>query len=78
MIEQTLAEQIQGVLRECPFVKGYNLSVCESPENVVVKGVVNSYFAKQMAQETAIRFLKEHYHQGVTANLVNEIIVNSR
>lgn len=55
---ESLASQIQAVLKECPYVRSYQFSVMEFSDVVVIRGIVFSYHHKQMAQETISQFLK--------------------
>jgi hypothetical protein len=73
-----LSDRIQAVLRECPHVGKYDLSVMELSNSVVIiRGTVACYFHKQMAQESIrIRF-KPLVDKGFTFTLKNEISVNS-
>lgn len=75
--EPPLAEQLQAVLKQCPHVKGYKLSVMELPHAVVIGGTVSSYYHKQVAQEAVLRHLKLKIEQGLRLMLKNEIIVHS-
>jgi len=75
--EQPLAEQLQAVLKQCPHVKGYTLSVMELPHAVVIGGTVSSYYHKQVAQEAVAKHLKPKVQQGLRVMLKNEIVVNS-
>jgi hypothetical protein len=72
-----LAEQLQLALREASHVRRYNFSVLELPHAVVIQGKVNSFFHKQIAQETAIRFLRPKQQNGKMVMLRNEIVVEN-
>ena len=73
--EQPLADQLQAVLKQCPHVKQYKLSVMELPHAVVIGGTVTSYFHKQIAQEAVVKHLKPKLAQGLRLMLKNEIVV---
>lgn len=73
--EETLADQLQAVLKLCPHVRQYKLSVMEFPHAVVIGGTVASYFHKQIAQEAVVKHLKPKLAQGLRLMLKNEIVV---
>ncbi len=73
--EEPLADQLQCFLKACPHVKGYKLYVKELPHAIVIGGTVNSFYQKQMAQETVAKFLKPRVQQGLRVMLKNEIVV---
>lgn len=75
--KRTLADQLQSALLECPHVKGYELSVMEFSNAVVLAGTVNCFFHKQMAQESVRNFLKSYGDKGFALTLKNEIIVKT-
>ena len=52
---QTLAERIESAVFESPYFAGRRLHVRAVDDCVVVEGTVNTYFHKQMAQETLLR-----------------------
>ena len=76
--EKPLAEQLHTALKGCSYVRGYDLSVMELPHAVVLGGTVNTFFHKQMAQETAVAFLKPKMQQGLMLMLKNDIVVSER
>ena len=51
----TLEERIGFATDDSPYLAGSNVSVATDTRRVVVRGVVNSYYEKQMAQETLLR-----------------------
>jgi hypothetical protein len=73
--EQPLADQLQEILKQCPHVKGYKLSVMELPHAIVIGGTVTSYYHKQVAQEAVVKHLKPKMEQGLRLMLKNEIVV---
>jgi len=77
MEKKSLASQLQGVLKECPHVRGYQLSVLELSESVVIGGTVKCYYHKQMAQESIRIYLKTQPGLTVTMTLTNNIVVRS-
>ena len=66
--------QIETSLRENPHTKHYEFYVYEpnATNEIVISGMVRSFYAKLMAQEQVVRLIKE---QGVRAKLRNEIVV---
>jgi hypothetical protein len=77
MDKETLADQIQSVLKECPHVRRYKLSVMELSNSVVIGGTVSCFYHKQMAQEAIRIFLKPLVDKGLMLTLRNEITVDS-
>ena len=73
--ELPLADQLQDTFRKGAHTKGYNLAVLELDHALVIQGKVKTFFAKQMAQEEAGRFLKVKQQQGLGLMLRNEIVV---
>ncbi|HUG69486.1 MAG TPA: BON domain-containing protein [Pirellulaceae bacterium] len=53
--EATLEERIGSAADVSPYLAGSNISLEPVSRRVVVRGVVNSYYEKQMAQETLLR-----------------------
>lgn len=53
--EATLEERIGSAADISPYLMGSNISIEPESRRVVVRGVVNSYYEKQMAQETLLR-----------------------
>ncbi|MBI2480205.1 MAG: BON domain-containing protein [Planctomycetia bacterium] len=53
--EATLEERIGSAADVSPYLTGSNISIDAESRRVVVRGVVNSYYEKQMAQETLLR-----------------------
>ena len=51
----TLAERIDSVVIDSPYFSKGRLRVEATDDCVIVEGSVNSYFHKQMAQETLLR-----------------------
>lgn len=51
----TLEERIGSAADDSPYLIGSNISIEPGIRRVVVRGVVNSYYEKQMAQETLLR-----------------------
>ncbi len=49
----TLPERIDSAIRRNPHLAGRRFSIQEDHGHVVLRGVVNSYYQKQLAQETA-------------------------
>ena len=75
MEQNSLSEQICAVLNNCPHMKKYEISVIEYSHAIVLAGTVNSFFHKQMAQETVGQFLKSKMQQGLMLMLKNDIVV---
>lgn len=75
MKELTLADQLQDTFRKGTHTKYYKLAVLELDHALVIQGNVKTFFAKQMAQEEAGRFLKVKQKQGLGMMLRNEIVV---
>ena len=71
-MEESLASQIQAVLRECPHVRSYRFSVMELPHIVIIEGIVRSYHHKQMVQEAILQFFRR---TGKNFMLKNEVLV---
>ncbi|HTN76601.1 MAG TPA: BON domain-containing protein [Pirellulaceae bacterium] len=67
--QATLADRVDSVIQASPYLTGRNLRFETEAGRVTLKGVVNTYFQKQMAQE-ALRKL-----DGVTA-IENELEVS--
>ena len=65
----TLADRVDTMIQSNPYLTGRNLRFETEAGRVTLKGVVNTYFQKQMAQE-AIRKV-----DGVTA-IENELEVS--
>ena len=53
--EATLEERIGSAADVSPYLTGSNISLEPVSRRVVVRGVVHSYYEKQMAQETLLR-----------------------
>lgn len=70
----TLAVKMQAALRECPHLKRCNVFVMELPNTIVLGGSVSSFYQKQMAQETILKYLKLH---GFMMALENKISVST-
>jgi osmotically-inducible protein OsmY len=51
----TLEERIGFAIGDSPYLTGSNVSIEPDARRVVVRGVVRSYYEKQMAQETLLR-----------------------
>lgn len=47
----TLADRVDSVIKSNPFLAGRQLRFEAHEGRITLKGVVNSYFQKQMAQE---------------------------
>lgn len=47
----TLADRVDSVIKSNPFLAGRQLRFEAQEGRITLKGVVNSYFQKQMAQE---------------------------
>ena len=60
------------VLRES-FLRRYKLSVTKLEEEIFIRGIVDSFYHKQIAQEAIIRLMKGKSYQGLT----NEIEVKN-
>ena len=52
--DTTLPDRVGAAVHHNPYLRGRRLSVLSDSGRVVLEGVVNSYYQKQMAQE-AIR-----------------------
>jgi osmotically-inducible protein OsmY len=52
MIDMPLDDRVFTALEQNPYVSGRNLRFETSAGRVTLRGVVNTYFQKQMAQET--------------------------
>lgn len=68
-LPETLVDQVDSLIQKSPYLMGRNLRFEAQEGRVVLKGVVNTYFQKQMAQE-ALRKL-----DGVT-EIANELEVS--
>ena len=68
----TLAKELKSSLESLPYTKGYNFSIMEDSEKVVLQGVVKSFYHKQMAQEHASKFIRNRQKK---LNVVNNIVV---
>ena len=55
LYEATLEERIGSAADESPYLSGSDISVENDTQRVVVRGVVSTYYEKQMAQETLLR-----------------------
>ncbi len=55
LLEATLEERIGSAADESPYLTSSNISVDSGTQRVVVRGVVSTYYEKQMAQETLLR-----------------------
>ena len=55
MIDTSLADRVNLALRKDPYTSGRNLRFDASQGRVVLRGVVGSYYQKQMAQEAVRR-----------------------
>ena len=55
LLEATLEERIGSAADESPYLSGSSISVNSGTQRVVVRGVVSTYYEKQMAQETLLR-----------------------
>ncbi|MEO8499214.1 MAG: BON domain-containing protein, partial [Planctomycetota bacterium] len=53
--EATLEERIGFAADDSPYLAGSSISVDSDMRRVVVRGVVRSYYEKQMAQVTLLR-----------------------
>ncbi|MEX0818515.1 MAG: BON domain-containing protein [Pirellulaceae bacterium] len=53
--EASLEERIGFAADDSPYLMGPNISIEPNNRRVVVRGVVSSYYEKQMAQETLLR-----------------------
>ncbi|MDA1049706.1 MAG: BON domain-containing protein [Planctomycetota bacterium] len=53
--EATLEERIGFAADDSPYLTGSAISIEPGSRRVVVRGVVSSYYEKQMAQETLLR-----------------------
>jgi osmotically-inducible protein OsmY len=53
--DATLAERIGVAADGNPYLNGQQISVDDVSQSVVVRGVVSTYYEKQMAQETLLR-----------------------
>jgi osmotically-inducible protein OsmY len=53
--EASLEERVGFAVDDSPYLAGSNISLEQSTQCVVVRGVVGSYYEKQMAQETLLR-----------------------
>lgn len=53
--DATLEERIESAADDSPYLTGSNISLEQISERVVVRGVVSTYYEKQMAQETLLR-----------------------
>ena len=53
--DATLEERIGFAADDSPYLTGSNISIEPSTHRVVVRGVVSTYYEKQMAQETLLR-----------------------
>ena len=53
--ESTLHTRISSTIEASPYLKSRNLRFETHEGRVVLRGVVNSYYQKQMAQETLRR-----------------------
>ena len=53
--QATLKERIKLAVVESPYFSGCGLRVKAKEDCVVVEGIVDTYFHKQMAQETLLR-----------------------
>ena len=49
--QPTLADRVDSVITASPYLAGRNLRFETEDGRVTLKGVVNTYFQKQMAQE---------------------------
>lgn len=70
----SLAQLIQTAITQA-HVRGYRLTVLELAEGIVIQGTVGSYYHKQLAQEAAMKLLKDQSPQGFRLHLKNEIEV---
>lgn len=55
----TIAASAAQVLRDSPLPQLRTIDVAESDNEVVLRGRVNSYFQKQLAQESVLPLLGE-------------------
>ncbi|MCA9122477.1 MAG: BON domain-containing protein [Planctomycetaceae bacterium] len=53
--DASLEERVGSAADVSPYLMGSNISIESATRRVVVRGVVNSYYEKQMAQETLLR-----------------------
>jgi len=53
--EATLKERIGFAADDSPYLTGSDISIQPDTRRVVVRGVVHSYYQKQMAQEMLLR-----------------------
>ena len=54
-IQGTLEERIGVAADGSPYLDGQTISIDDVSRRVVLRGVVTSYYEKQMAQETLLR-----------------------
>ena len=54
-VENALESRINSTIRKSPYLHAHQLHFEAQGGRVVLRGVVNSYFHKQMAQETLRR-----------------------
>lgn len=50
-----IASQVEGAVDSSPYLAGCGFSVETDADRVVLRGMVRSYYHKQMAQETLLR-----------------------
>lgn len=53
--DPTLEERIGFAADDSPYLTSSNISIEPQSQRVTVRGVVSSYYEKQMAQETLLR-----------------------
>lgn len=78
MQTESVASRLQAVLNASSYIRSYRLAVLETSDELIIRGRVNSFYHKQMAQEEAINFTKDLATEGVTLVIKNEIVVNGR
>jgi hypothetical protein len=55
----SLAQQLQNLVLQRTNRGVWNLAVEISPERVVIRGETNSFYAKQMAQESVMKLVSD-------------------
>lgn len=71
---ESVACKLQKSLGNCAHIRSSQLVVLELSDELVIRGKVNTFYQKQMAQEEAIACLKVLVPDGIT--LRNEIVVD--
>ena len=54
-LDATLEERVDVAVDQSPYLDGQEISIDRPSQRIVVRGVVTSYYEKQMAQETLLR-----------------------